>query len=273
MNRVVAVALVAAALSTTACNDDSPSEKAVADTEAKLDDIESGRLEFELLASTLDEEGEIGFSVAGPFAIAKSEGLLPEVDLEYTRITGERRRTTKFVSTGKDAFVELDGRTWKLGRDQVDALQAEDSDTGGGGLEGLDLTGWIETSAVAERDGSVDRVTGKLDAIPALNDILGLAHEFGAGEVEAPEPLEGENADVVERAVRRATYTLDTTDDERFLRRFEAVIDLALDEKDDLSEALGTLAGARLRLVVAVDDVNEPVRVRAPANARPISQR
>lgn len=261
-----------------ACGDDqTAAEKSLSETEDNLSDVRSGRLEMELLASPSGAaEGRgSGFRIAGPFETGKDEGDLPVADLEYTRITGARRRTTGFISTGDKAFVELDGKVYELESAQVEDLRVTDSGEEGG-LDGLSLEDWVTNPRVAAGprvDGvATERITGELDAVPALNDLLALAGDFGADD-DAPRRLDGEGADHVRRAVRRTSVEILTGKEDRLLRRLDLVIELSVaDNEPQLRRALKGLAGAVLRLDLDVTDMNTDIRVAVPDDARPASE-
>lgn len=273
--RRVAVIAVTLAVVAAGCGDDrSPAEQALADAENGLERIESGDLTLELLASASEsaEDEGVGFTLQGPFKVGQEEGDLPVADLKYTRITGDERRTTRFLSTGKAAFVQLEGVYYRLDDEQVAELKVTD-DAEGAGLQGLSLGDWVEEPKVAAgpRTGGVAtrRITGRVDAVPAINDLLELAGGLGAGD-DSPKRLEGGGADAVRRAVRSAEVDMLVGAEDDLLRGLDLVIELSIDEESAAARrALEGLAGARLRLSLDVVDVNRPVRVEAPADARP----
>lgn len=277
MRRHPAWAAVALAVSlvTGACGAESDAEEALSRTEDKLDDVRSGVLDMRMVASAAGspEGGGVGFELAGPFSVAESEGRLPVADLEYTRITGDQRATYKFLSTGDAAYVVVDGTAYELPPAQVADLRARDDDTGGGGLDGLNLSDWIEQPRLepAGEDPPTDRITGALDAIAALNDILSVSLELGVSEDDAPRRLEGDSAERVRRAVQSSSVEVLTGRDDRLLRRARVIIELG-PRGQELRQALGRLAGARLAIDIAVDHPNRPVTVRPPAQARPASE-
>ena len=262
------VLAVGVALLGAACGGGSAGEKALGDTEAALDEIRSGRLSLRLLASTVDApDGQgTGFQVEGPFAVGRTVGSLPVADLRFTRITGSARRTTRFVSTGSAAFVEVDGRTTRLGDQQVAGLRVTD-ESSGGGLEGLSLRTWLDDPQVADGpvvDGvATEKVTGTADPIAVLNDLITLSGQFGAGS-DVPARLEGDAADRVRRAAGETTAEVVTGADDRLLRRADVSVTLAVVDPR-VREALGDLAGARLRLALEVTEINRPVQVAEPA--------
>ena len=272
MKRLVGLVL-AAGLLAGACGDDrSPAQRAVADAEDGLERIESGDMTMALVASPsegTDADG-VGFRLEGPFRVGREKGDLPVADLEYTRITGGERRTTGFLSTGQAAFVKLDGVYYRLDADQVEGLRVTD-EGGGGGLDGLSLEDWVEEPRVTTGPSvggvATRRITGAVDAVPAINDLLALAGGFGATD-DAPKRLEGDGADAVRRAVRSATVDLLVGADDHLLRRLELVIDLSVRDAA-VRRALEGLAGARLLFELDVARVNRPVTVEAPEDARP----
>lgn len=269
-------ACVVAALVIGACGSGkTPGERALDQVQSGLEDVRSGTLAMTFLASTADARSGrgLGFSLRGPFAVAREKGQLPVADLDYTRITGTKRRTTTFISTGRAAFVELDGVAYRLDPAQVAGLRS-DGDGGGGGLEGLELDDWIDNPTVRRetQDGAaVNRITGKVDAIKAFNGVLGLAQEYGASTEDAPKPLDGDAANRVRRMVRSSSVEVVAGQDDHLLRHFELVIALAPGAQQRLRGALGKFAGVRLRFALDVFRPNRPVRVAAPARARPAS--
>ncbi len=251
------------------CGGGGAGEKALGDTEAALDEIRSGRLSLRLLASTVDApEGQgTGFQVDGPFAVGREVGSLPVADLRYTRITGSTRRVTRFVSTGRAAFVEVEGRTTRLTDQQVAGLRVTE-DGSGGGLEGLSLRSWLDEPEVADgpaMDGAAtEKVTGKADPIAILNDLIALSGQFGAG-ADVPARLEGDAADRVRRAAGETTAEVLTGAEDRLLRRADVSVTLAVVDPR-VRQALGDLAGARLRMALEVTELNRPVQVADPTS-------
>lgn len=270
MRKLAGLAL-ALVLMAGACGDDkSPAQAALADAEQGLGRIESGDLTMQLLASSVAGSGGVGFRIEGPFRVGKDEGDLPAADLEYTRITGDSKEASGFISTGEQAFVELDGEFQQLDDAQLDELRVTD-DAEGGGLEGLSLEDWVKAPKVSTGprvDGAATRrIRGTVDAVPAINDLLELAGGFGATDDSAPGRLEGDGADAVRRAVRSANVDLLVGAEDNLLRQLDLVIELSVRDAA-VRRALKGPAGARLSLELDVDKVNRPVTVEVPAGAR-----
>lgn len=275
MRRAAAVTVAGALVVVLAgCGRASPEQRALEDAEGNLGRIRSGTLSLKLLASSGGaREGKgVGFEVTGPFAVAREKGKLPLADLRYTRITGDKSRTTRFVSTADAAFVELDGKAYRLAPDQVEELRARgDGDGGEGGLEGLRLDEWIDDPALAPGPAvegvATDRISGRVDPVAALNDLLKLALQFGASADEVPATLEGKSADRVRKAVRSSRVNLVVGREDRLLRHLDLAIELAVDAEEAVRAALGDLAGVGLRFQLDVAALNRPVEVTPPADA------
>ncbi|MEY2566222.1 MAG: hypothetical protein QOE35_751 [Actinomycetota bacterium] len=274
--RILGAVLASCALLAACGGDKTPGEKALGQAQSHLADVHSGTLSMTFLASTAAAPAGqgLGFSLRGPFAVASKKGTLPVARLEYTRITGSRRRTTAFISTGAAAFVELDGVTYRLTPAQVADLRA--TDEGGGGLDGLALEDWIDSPRVTSagtRDGvAVQRISGRVDAVKAFNGVVGLAHDYGASSADAPAPLEGAGADRVRAAVRSSQVEALVGRDDHLLRSFGLVIELAPGSQQRLRSALGRFTGVRLRFDIGVARPNTRVTVRPPTHARPASE-
>ena len=256
-----------------ACSSDvSPSQKAVSVTEDHLGDIRSGELSLRLLASTADATPDrgVGFALQGQFAVSSDVGSLPVADLRYTRITGATRRSTRFISTGRRAFAEVDGRIVPLNDDDVNDMRVRGGKAAGkGGLEGLDLTKWFDDAEIADGspvDGAAtERITGTVDPVAALNDLLSLSLRFGASEQESPRTLSGGSADRVRDAVSSATAELVTGKTDRLLRQLQVEIVMKPDaDQEKLRSALGDLVGTRLEFILDVSKLNSPVNVAEP---------
>lgn len=253
----------------------SPAEKAVSATEDHLDEVRSGRLSMRLLASTTDAAPGrgAGFELEGPFAVGEEVGSLPVADVKYTRITGANRRSTRFISTGSRAFAEVDGRIVRLTDNDVEEMRVRgDKDAGKGGLDGLDLTSWFDEGQLSEgppiEGEPTERITGNVDPVAALNDLLALSLRFGASEDESPRELAGASAERVREAVSRSTGEMLTGKDDRLLRHLEVEIEIKPDaDQEKLRSALGDLAGARLQFFLDVAMVNTPIQVAEPTSS------
>ena len=112
---------------------------------------------------------------------------------------------------------------------------------------------------------ATERITGDVDPVAALNDLLTLSLRFGASDQDAPRKLTGEAAERVRKAVSSASGELLTGKDDRLLRHVQVQIEIKPGaDQEKLRQALGNLTGTRLHFSLDVTKVNEPVQVAEP---------
>jgi hypothetical protein len=260
MSRLVLA--VAVALLVAGCGGSSQSaQQALSETSANLGKIRSGDLAMDLLFSAKGA-GRAGFSLAGPFALRA--GALPEAQLDYTQIAGDRTTTQTFIAAGDKAYVRVRGATYEL--PQTTADQIRSTLGGGAGLGTIDLTSWVKDPKL-EDGGEVggtdtDRIDAQLNVPAAMSGLLAVAAQLnGSGS----QSLSGTSAEQVERAVDKATIQVWTGKDDRLLRKVEISISLS----PNASEKLKSLLGAGIHFTLAVSNPNEKVSVQVPQNAKP----
>jgi hypothetical protein len=272
--RPLVALLAAAALALAGCGGSDGPGDVVAETADKLGEISSGELDLKLLVEPrgVEEGGDIGFELSGPFALPEGDDL-PLARIQYTQIAGDQRGGLTVISTKEGAFVEVDGQAYELPAAQSDQLRGagkalgsdeEDSDNG---LQSLDLQDWVEDGKLTEGE-DVDRVTGQVDAAAAVEDLLALARRLGA---DVPESLSDDDLERLEKSVRSSRFELETGADDRLLRRVHVEADFGLDVPERLREILGQVVGAKVVFELGVAKPNAPVQVTAPENALPYS--
>jgi hypothetical protein len=272
VKRLAAIALLVAALG--GCGGGSGTSnpgQALAETAAKLGEIRSGTLQFELVVDPHEEGGGFGFELSGPFRLAEP-GKLPVAKIDYTQTAGDERETVTLTSTGERAFVTVDGTTYELPASTADELRAGEGGAGSGGLEELRIDGWIrdpKSSDGGEVGGAdTDKIEAGLDVVAAANDLIELARSFGGPDLGA---IQAGEAEQLRDAVRDATLAVWTGDDDRLLRRLRIEADFDPQLPEGLEE-LARAAGSKITFELAIDDPNAPVEVQAPEDAKPASE-
>lgn len=242
---------------------DSPAERALSRTGESLAEVRSGTLDLTLTIGGQDEPGsDTGFALSGPFAF-DAGGPLPVLDMDYTRIVGAQEATVSLLSTGEQAFVEVEGGTYELSEEEVSALRREG---GSPVLEGLDLRAWVVDPQLDEGGGGA-RVTGAVDLVALLGDLFDLAGGLGGEGLPAPSGAEAER---LADAVTASTIDVVARQDGQ-LERLDATVDLGSTQA--LRDAgFPALQGARLTLSMALSGTGEPVEVDAPTDARPSTE-
>jgi len=255
----VALLVVAAAVALSGCmhggGRDEDAQRALAQTTERLGAIRSGTLEFGVLVEPRDEE-PFGFELEGPFELR--EGAPARLHVEYTRIANGRRATVTLVSTGEDAWAEVDGERVDLDPEQRQELLGTAEELSAGGLEQFQVGDWI-ASAELERGDSTDVVRGDLDVVAAVNGLARLAGGLGR---DVPQ-VEGESAQRLREATESATYELETGTDDRLLRRLLLRAVFAAEVPEELRDALGDVVGATITFHLGVSRPNEPVTIES----------
>jgi hypothetical protein len=224
------------------------SDDPLVETTERLGEIRSGRLRFRLVAATHAGE-RTGFEVAGKFALPASRGL-PEADVTYSRIGTEPAfPPLRFIATGEQAFVEIEGQAYELPPGQVDALRGAVDSGDQGPFDQLDIEAWVPERRVSE-GGTVDgatteRIRGELDVVAAANDLLAMARSFAGAAVPR---LEGKQAERLENAVDSASLEVVAGEDDHLLRRLRVAVDLGGRAPESLKESIEDLLGVSFDL-------------------------
>ncbi len=148
------------------------------------------------------------------------------------------------------------------------------SGEGGSPFEDTDIGSWLVDPQLEEGEGldgeEVDRITGELDVVTALNDLFSIAQRFGSGT--AFQTIEDDEAERVENAVQSSHIEVITGAEDRLLRRLLIEVDLALGEEVGLSEILGPLSGASFTLDMSISEPNRPIEVPEPPDPLPLDE-
>lgn len=183
----------------------------------RLTELRGGRLELAIEVSLEDGAGRQGFRVSGPFSFPE-DAELPEAELEWTRITGEREDRATLVTDGRRAVLRVDGVQQELTDEQADLLrQAMPSGEGGG----LALGRWLVDAEPVGQGGA----RGRLDIAAVVEDLSALMSGVGG---QAPR-LEQRDLVRLEQAAEVATWEL-RVDEQGGPRAFDAELLLAADD-------------------------------------------
>jgi hypothetical protein len=237
------------------------------ETADNLSEIESGDLTLEFLFSGKQGEQQ-GFTLEGPFSL-EGEGL-PTAELAYTQIAGDQQAELTFISTGGQAFVEVNGAAYELPNLIVNEIEQATGDLEEDGLgERIELGSWIENPQLSE-GGNVggaetDKIVADLDVVEVVNGLLEIAAGFNGSE--APPKIEGQAAEQVQNSVEKARIEVYTGKEDRLLRRLLITLAFSPDAPANVKRVLGVDVDFEL----AVSDPNKDVEVSPPENVRPYS--
>jgi len=270
---VVAIALVLAG----GCGHGSTRDH-VADARASLDQVQRGTLhvQLEMAADGTVPAASVGFAMDGTFDLAPKGAARPATDVTIVNLGVPDEVPAHFVSTGQDAFVVQGDVGYQLTDVPVAPAQPP-----------LDLrtlllgpTAQPPTSTAAGE--TVDRVTGSVDPVAAVNGVVDLADRLGAGP-DAALRVSPADAARVRGAAKASTVEVLTGQDDHLLRAVTAHIELATPTPASsppsgpitggaLVQAIHKLGQVTLTVEVRLDNPNAPVAISAPATIRPISE-
>jgi hypothetical protein len=260
MRRAWAVALLGVlALASAGCGD--RGDKAMADAQSGLAGIKRGVLDLRFTAGKGEQAGghDVGFALNGPFDMSGKPGTLPVARLRFTRLLGAKERSAEFVSTGDRAWAVSSGgsKAVELKAADLQPLRLSSASGKTSGVAGLDFDSWARGTPTTTKDGDVERIVSDVDAVQVINDVMGMAGQFGAGVG----PVEGKAAERLRQAVQRARMTVVVGAKDRLVR--QVTVDMAVVAAQAV-EALGDMAAAHLHLELKVDRPNQAIGPVSP---------
>lgn len=288
--RLVAV-LVAAAFAITAIalllwpSGPPSAAEVLRDGTTRVKDIERGSFGIELRVNPRGKASAAQparFRLYGPFELRTGKPL-PVARVSQTISAGSTTQTVTVITTGDDAFVEVGGKAYVVPpqlRSQLQATVKELKRPGAGGKRGaaglkLGFDRWMLKPVIVDggKLGGVDtwKVESPVDVVKALTDVLTSARSFGSSTgTSLPDALGATDAAKLRRSVDEAYVEVFVGKDDRLLRKVDLKLDLKASR--DASESLPGLEGARVEIIITIDDPNRPVTVTAPKNPLPAEE-
>lgn len=276
-----AAAIAAIALLAGCGGDDESAE----DVRTVLDQAFSQPIDSADVTISLDLEFEGGDQLSDPIRLefagpynSKGSDRLPSFDLDgAVQGFGVSLPGIGVISTGKNLYLEVQGIPYAVGRkvvaQETRALEGGgDAEAGLAGL-GVDPRDWVEGGEVEE---GVDvagvpttHVTTEVD-IPALiadlNESAELVPDLAGSSVSV---LSDDQAEVLDDAVSDPRLDLFVGEDDDTIRRLALSLGIDIPEEDQA--ALGGVSSGAASFSIEFANVNEDQRIRAPRNARPLS--
>jgi len=238
-------------------------------TAANLGKITSAEsLHLKLLVEPRDGE-PFGFELEGPVALCEQRAL-PLLDVEYTQIANGQEATVRIVANGTQGFVVLDGAAYELSEEQAADLRSACDDLEGsdGGLSSLRVGDWVRDPDASTGD-DLDTVTGELDVVAVVNDLVDIARAFGGSSLAR---LDRDDAQRIADATEDSSFELETGHDDHLLRRLALEAELGFDVTEDLRRALGDAVGGTFTFELELEDPNSQVEIQTPEDVRPASE-
>ena len=289
---LLAVLLSAASVALSACSSGGGGGGGGSDEDAQAlldkafsEPVPSADLDADL---QFDVEGVSGFDdplrvrASGPYV--RSQKSLPKLDLDIAIEAQGAGQAIQVgaLSTGDRVFLRFAGTYYEQPADKVAATNrrlARDNGKDGGSLAdfGLDARKWVVDAQVEgeEEIGGVttEHVSGTLDVEAALTDINDLVKQSAGslGEAgDAARPLGKKEIERLAQSVDNPTFDVYVGKDDDIVRRIALRIDVDVPEED--RKDVGGMTGASIRFSAQLDDVGGDQQVKAPRDARPLSE-
>jgi hypothetical protein len=242
--------------------------------------IDNGRLN---VAFQLDPKGllalggPIKLALDGPFTVP-GKGQLPHFEVDFAATLAREIFRGTALSTGRAAFVRMDGRDFKLDREFVAGVReslaaAEAKKQPGLKAFGIDPLRWI--SGAQERgeetiDGvDTTRISGNVKVATLLGDIERMLSTAGGAGGGLGGLLSPEIRKQISDGVKTAKVDVWTGTEDKILRQLAVRIDFAFEGGET---PIPGLESGKINLRLRLTDVNETkLTVKAPTSARPLS--
>ncbi|MGH8734634.1 MAG: hypothetical protein ACREVB_13190, partial [Burkholderiales bacterium] len=233
--------------------------------------------------------GPLALTFKGPFAAPAAGGDQPRFHLAFVgTLAGEMYRGA-VISTGDKGFVKFQGTEYAVDDNMFNQFKAafesaQRKNTGGDKGPSLSKLGikpskWMKD---AKNEGEEEvggaptiHISSGIDVAAMLTDFnsfLGKAGSLGLGNIgqQVPSEIPAEARRQLEQAIKDVRFDLWTGKDDKIMRKFE--LTLAFEVPEDQREQASGLESGDLKLSLALNELNKPQTVEAPANARPIQE-
>jgi hypothetical protein len=297
LSAIVLAVLSALALGVAACGNDGggSDENASAvinETFNGKKDVKSGKLDMSVTAK-LEGSGAaaqlnepVSLKLSGPFE-SRGEDALPEVDLDLSVSGGGQTFTAGALTTGSAAYISYQGTDYRVPESQFqrykrqierDARKNKDNNNNFTFKQlGIDPRSWIENP---KNEGTEDVGGAKTIHVSAdvnvdafvndLDDLLQRASRLGVQNQQVPNKLTDKQKQQIADSIQDVKFDLWTGEQDKILRRVEVEFGFKL-PKELQQQAQGVESG-NVKMALELADVNEPQDIKAPADARPLSE-
>ncbi|MDQ4071370.1 MAG: hypothetical protein M3088_00645 [Actinomycetota bacterium] len=223
-------------------------------------------------------EQPIRLQVRGPYRTG-GDRRIPSVDLAVNVSASGQSFSGGLVSTGRNAFVELMGKDYELGKQAVARANRRVAAGAGRGPRladlGIDPRRWLEDPEIEGNrqvaGTATTHVRAGLDVSDMLEDLTTLRERAGGqGGGPAPRPLSAEERERVERVVEDPEFDVFVGKADTKVRRLATVVELEAPE-DDRRE-LGGLERGKVSFSIEFSNLGSPQEITPPRRARPIRE-
>lgn len=276
---LLCLALAAALL--TACGGGSSSDAKDTLNKAFSTPIKSARIDLELtlqLNGIKQLNGPVKLSVQGPYETGGSK-TIPKADWDIAASAAGQNFSAGFTSTGDNAWVGFQGQNYEVGTAAVAQINKQIQQAAGQnkkkGLSqfGIDPRNWLKDAKDEGTDkvGGVDtdHVSATLDVGKLLDDLNRIVKKAG-GSTGTAAQITPRQKQQIQDVVKNPTFDVYVGKDDNIIRRLSA--DLSFNVPSDKQAQVGGLTSGTVSFSIEFSDVGQPQTIKAPANAKPLSE-
>jgi hypothetical protein len=223
----------------------------------------------------------ISFKFAGPY-VNNGPGKLPSMDLTANIVGGGQSVPFGLTSTGDNLFVTVRGQPYEVGKQTVAKVNQQLASQKPKGQQtslselGIHPSTWL-TNAKNAGDSTVGgtkvtHISATLDVgkvLDDLNQLVQKAPTSSLGGASKPPQLTEQQKSEVEKVVKNPQIDVYVAKSDSTIRRIATSLELSV-PKDQQSKLNG-VTGGTLQISLELDNVGGGQQIKAPANAKPIS--
>ena len=286
------VALLLAAAGLAACGGGGSGEnvdKVLNETFGGKRKINSGRLNMRITADLKGVQQlskPVTVTIAGPFE-SRGNNQVPKLDLNLSTGTGAQGFKAGVISTGDRGYVNFQGNDYAVPAKTFDQFKQElrkqkQQDSGQPDLAGLgvDPRKWLENPSDEGTEDvggvktihissgvNVSKLLDDLNAVLKRTGQLGLS---AAQRRQLPSSIAPSVKKQITQSVKKAKIDVFTGKQDKTLRKLDAKLEF--DVPANLRTQTSGVSSGKVGFTVVVTEVNKPQQIKAPANARPLSE-
>lgn len=243
--------------------------------------IKSAKIDLEVtlnLNGVKQVNGPVKLSVQGPYESGGNQ-TIPKTDWDIAASASGQNFTAGFISTGDDAWVSFQGQNYEVGKQQVAQINQQIKQAAGQkknqGLSqfGINARDWLANAkdeGTQKVDGvETNHVSAQLDVGRFLDDLNKLVQKAGGSTGTATPQLTAQQKKEIEDVVQNPRFDLYAGKSDHAIRRLSA--DLSFSVPSNKQAQLSGLKSGTLSFSIDFTDVGQPQTIKAPANAKPLS--